>query len=245
MQLIGHRHLLVSTDSGFAEYDFDSQRKLGEFRDVCLTGSESVRRLPDGRTIVGCNQRDPDKKTAIAFYEFDRENKRLRSARFPGLNTLRLFRLSSRGTLLFGGNGKFVFEATLDGKILRQIEMKDGGHVYHFFERPDGHFMVGGGYGSFVAELDAGGKELERWGGKPGPAGIGFHFFGSVQVLKDGRIVVANWTGHGAQDSEKGHQVLEFAPGGKLLWSWHDAKLTGSVHGVIALDELDLDKCQP
>ena len=245
VQLIGHRHLLVSTDAGFAEYDFDSQRKLSEFHDARLAGTESVRRLADGRTIVGCNQSDPEKKTAIAFFEFDRDNKPLRSARFPGLSTLRLFRLSSRGTFMFGANGKFVVEAAFDGTILRKIEVKDGGHVYHFFERPDGHLMIGGGYGSFVAELDADGKQLRRWGGKPGPADVGFHFFGSVQVLKDGRIIVANWTGHGAQDSEKGHQVLEFAPDGKLLWSWHDAKLTGSVHGAIALDDLDLEQLQP
>ena len=168
-----------------------------------LAGTESVRRLADGRTVVGCNQHDPGKNNVIAFYEFDRENQLLRSARFPGLSGLRLFRLSSRGTLLFGANGKFVVEGTFDGKILRRLEIKDASHVYHFFERPDGHLLLSGGYGSFVAELDANGKELQRWGGKPGPAEIGFHFFGSVQRLKDGRIIVANWTGHGAKTAKK------------------------------------------
>lgn len=240
VQLIGDRRLMVSSDSGFCEYDWDTRRQVAEFRDASLAGSESVRRLPDGRTIVGCNKRNADKTTAIVFHELDQANKPLRTATFAGLNTLRLFRLSSRGTLLFGANKTLIIEGSLDGKILRKIEIKDGGHFYEVLEKPDGHWLAAGGYGAFIVELDAGGKELKRWGGKPGPAGLGFLFFGAMHPLKDGRIVVANWTGHGAQDSEKGHQVLMFAPDGKLLWSWHDPKLAGTIHRVTVLDDLDV-----
>lgn len=240
VQLIGNRRLLVSSDSGFCEYDWDTRKQVAEFRDASLAGSESVRRLPDGRTIVGCNKRNADKTTAIVFHELDKANKPLRTATFAGLNTLRLFRLSSRGTLLFGANKTLIIEGNLDGKILRKIEIKDGGHFYEVLEKADGHRLAAGGYGGFIVELDADGKELKRWGGKPGPAGLGFLFFGAMHPLKDGRIVVANWTGHGAQDSEKGHQVLMFAPDGKLLWSWHDPKLAGTIHRVTVLDDLDV-----
>jgi hypothetical protein len=64
-------------------------------------------------------------------------------------------------------------------------------------------------------------------------------FFAGFQVLKNGHLVVSNWTGHGANDSVKGHQVLEFDADGRLLWSWHDPALAGSIHGVIVLDDLD------
>jgi hypothetical protein len=240
VQLIGNRRLLVSSDSGFCEYDWDTRKLVAECRDARLAGSESVRRLPDGRTIVGCNQRTADKTTAIVFYELDKANKPLRTATFAGLNTLRLFRLTSKGTLLFGANKTLIIEGNLDGKTLRKIEIKDGGHFYHVAEIPDGHLLAAGGYGGFIVELDANGKELKRWGGKPGPTALGFFFFGATQVLKDGRLVVANWTGHGAQDSEKGHQVLMFAPDGKLLWSWHHPQLAGTIHRVTVMDDLDV-----
>ena len=239
-QIIGHRRLLVSTDSGFCEYDWDTRRLVAEFRDPSLAGSESVRRLADGRTIVGCNLRNADKTTAIVFHELDKANKPLRTAVFPGLNTLRLFRLGSKGTLLFGANKTFIIEGDLGGKILRRIEIKDGGHFYEVIERPDGHLLAAGGYSTFIVELDADGRELKRWGGKPGPVETGFHFFSGMHLLKDGRIVIANWTGHGAQDSEKGHQVLMFAPDGRLLWSWHDPELAGSINRVTVLDDLDV-----
>ena len=239
-QLIGHRRVLVSTKSGFCEFDWDTRQKVAEFNDPGLTGSDSVRRLSDGRTIVGCNVRKADKTTAIVFHELDQANHPLRTASFPGLNTLRLFRLSRQGTLLFGANKTHIIEADLDGRILRNIEIKDGGHFYEVLEKPDGHWLAAGGYGSFIVELDADGREVKRWGGMPGPAGLGYHFFAGMHPLKDGRIVIANWTGHGAQDSEKGHQVLMFAPDGQLLWSWHDPALAGSINRVTVLDELDV-----
>ena len=240
VELIGNRRVLVSTKSGFCEFAWDTGRKVAEFNDPSLAASESVRRLSDGRTIVGCNKRNADKTTAIVFHELDKANKPLRTATFDGLNTLRLFRLSSRGTLLFGASKTFIIEGDLDGKILRKIEIKDGGHFYEVLEKPDGHLLAGGGYGSFIVELDADGREVKRWGGAPGPKNLGYHFFAGMHPLKDGRIVIANWTGHGAQDSEKGHQVLMFAPDGKLLWSWHDPKLAGSINRVTVLDDLDL-----
>jgi hypothetical protein len=59
------------------------------------------------------------------------------------------------------------------------------------------------------------------------------------QTLKNGHLVVATWTGHGANDSEKGQQVVEFDSNGHVVWTWHDPKLAGSIHGVIILDDLD------
>jgi hypothetical protein len=117
--------------------------------------------------------------------------------------------------------------------------VEGGKHMYQVLERPDGHLLAAGGYGAFVVELDAQGKVVRKWGGRPGPKDIGFNFFAGFQVLKNGHLVVSNWTGHGANDSAKGHQVLEFDADGKLLWSWHDPALAGTIHGVIVLDDLD------
>ena len=73
----------------------------------------------------------------------------------------------------------------------------------------------------------------------PAPAELGFHFFGGFQVLANGHIVQCNWTGHGAQDSAKGVQIVEFDAAGRIVWQWHHPELAGSIHGVLVLDDLE------
>ena len=256
-QLIGQNRLLMNNLSGYSEYDLNSRKLLKEFKDPRFAGTQSARRLPDGRTLLGCNavldpKKDP-KKSGIKFFELDKDDKLLRTAVFPELDTLRLFRLSQKGNLLFGSHDKVV-EADLDGHVIRQFRVEGGKHMYQVLERPDGHLLAAGGYGAFVVELDPQGKVVRKWGGlppldklgaavskaePPGPKDMGYHFFAGFQVLKNGHLVVTNWTGHGANDSVKGHQVLEFDADGNLLWSWHDPALAGTIHGVIVLDDLD------
>ena len=241
-QLIGQNRLLMNNLSGYSEYDLNSRKLLKEFKDPRFAGTQSARRLPDGRTLLGCNavldpKKDP-KKSGIKFFELDKDDKLLRTAVFPELDTLRLFRLNQKGNLLFGSHDRVV-EADLNGHVIRQFRVEGGKHMYQVLERPDGHLLAAGGYGAFVVELDAQGKVVRKWGGRPGPKDIGFNFFAGFQVLKNGHLVVSNWTGHGANDSAKGHQVLEFDADGKLLWSWHDPALAGTIHGVIVLDDLD------
>jgi hypothetical protein len=50
---------------------------------------------------------------------------------------------------------------------------------------------------------------------------------------------MCNWTGHDPSDSTKAPQIIEFDRTGKLLWSWHDPILAGTLHGVVILDDLD------
>jgi hypothetical protein len=82
---------------------------------------------------------------------------------------------------------------------------------------------------------------LRTTGGKQSPQGqlLGYHFFGAMQVLNNGHLVVCNWTGHGPQDSAKGTQILEFDRSGQVVWKWHDPVRAGSINGVIILDDLD------
>lgn len=237
MQLIGGGKLLASTDSGYREYDLQTQKASKEVKQDFLSGSTSVQRLADGRTIVGCNQ-----KNAITFCELDAADKLLNTCTFPQINTLRLFRISPRGTLLFGameGNASKVIEADLHGKILRSLSLPDARHNYQVLELPNKNLLVADGYGGAVEELDADGKPLRKLGGKPGPPGLLMYFFAGMQVLQNSDIVVCNWTGHDAKDSAKAPQILEFDATGRIVWQWHDAQRAGSIHGVIILDHLD------
>lgn len=237
LQLIGGGKLLTNTDSGYREYDLKTHLGIKEVKQDFLSGSTSAQRLADGRTIVGCNQNN-----AITFCVLDASDKLVGTCTFPQINSLRLFRLSPRGTLLFGameGNASKVIEADLQGKILRNLSLPDARHVYQVLELPNKNLLVADGYGAAIEELDETGKTVRKVGGKPGPPGLLMYFFAGMQVLKNGHIVVSNWTGHDAKDSGKAPQILEFDQAGQLVWQWHDPQRSGTIHGMIVLDDLD------
>ncbi len=100
------------------------------------------------------------------------------------------------------------------------------------------------GFRTSIAEIDQNGKIIKEIGGKDHPLAQkhNFHFFAGMQVLKNGNIVITNWSGHGKDDSEKGTQLLEFNNKNEIVWSWKNAKITGSPYHVIITDNLDLNK---
>jgi hypothetical protein len=106
---------------------------------------------------------------------------------------------------------------------------------------PNGHLLVAGGYHTQMYELDADGKVARTIGGQPaGEAqSLGLHLFAGFQILNNGDMVVCNWTGHGAQDSSKGVQILQYNAAGQLVWKWHDPAQAGTINGAIIMDDLD------
>ncbi|MDR1484361.1 MAG: aryl-sulfate sulfotransferase [Planctomycetaceae bacterium] len=240
LQLIGgHRLLVALTDKGgFREYDLRTREVVREVADAKYKQTMTAIRFPDGKTLLGCN-----KSRAYQFYLLDAEGKLINE--LPAENkkkSIRVARRTSRGTILFGCNDDWVNEIDLTGKVLREFKVPGARHIYHVFEKPDGNLLVSGGYGCFVAEYDKDNKEVRKWGGLPAPEGLTFIFFSKIQILKNGNLVVATWTGHGAKDSNKGIQLVEFDGKGKVVWTWHNPKLAGSINNVIILDDLDTDK---
>lgn len=232
-QLVGSNRIMLSTSAGFREYDLKTRQLAREVKNPAFANIASARRRPDGSTVLGGNQ------DGLTFYELGPDEKILRKAGFPQLNTLRLLRLSPRGTLLFGANENRAIEATLDGKVLREVTLPGAKHIYQVLEKPDGSWLVATGYGGSIVEVDREGRIRRTIGGAPAPEGLWLNFFCGFQVLKNGNLVVCNWTGHDAKDSTKAPQLLEYAPDGRLAWRWHNAERAGSLHGVIVLDELD------
>ncbi|MCX7009656.1 MAG: hypothetical protein NTY53_20825, partial [Kiritimatiellaeota bacterium] len=230
-QLVGKERIMLNTSQGFREYDLRTRELVREVKDAKFAGCTTARRLPDGRTILGGNR-----KSGVFFFELGADDKVLRTAEFPTLNTLRTARLTSRGTLLLGAGGERIVEVDWTGKILRTVTVPGAKHTYQVLEKADGHWLAATGYGFAIVEIDREGKVVRQWGGAPAPAGLWLHFFAGFQVLKNGNLVVCNWTGHGAEDSTKAPQLLEYAPDGKLVGQWHDAKMAGSLHGIIVLD---------
>jgi hypothetical protein len=233
-QLIGNNEILLSSTTGYYVYNLATRALVKQLHDPRYDGAASARRLANGRTLLACNQ------NGITVFELGPDDALLRTAKFPELNTLRLMRLSPTGTLLFGANGNLVIEADLSGKVLGRFTLPDPAkHVYQILRLPNGNLLAAAGYGHYLAEIDAGGKLVRRIDGSSQPPETHPNFWCGYQVLKSGNTVMCNWTGHEAGDSAKAPQLIEFDPTGRLVWSWHNPTLAGTIHGAVILDELD------
>lgn len=232
-QLIGNNQILLNASDGYYVYDLGTRARVKELHESAYNGTYSVRRLANGHTLVGCNQQ------CIRVYELDASDALVNTAVFPTLANLRLMRLSPAGTLLMGANDSVV-EAEMTGNVLGRLPLPAPvKHIYQVLRLPNGNALASTGYGHFLAEVDPAGDVVRRIAPPESTPENLYYFFAGFQLLKNGHIVQCNWTGHGAQDSTKGVQLMEFDPAGKVVWTWHDAQLAGSVHGVIVLDDLD------
>ncbi|MDR1290630.1 MAG: aryl-sulfate sulfotransferase [Planctomycetaceae bacterium] len=239
LQLVGdHRLLVALTDKGgFREYDLRTREVVREVSDPKYKQTMTAIRFPDGKTLLGCN-----KSKAYQFYLLDADGKLINEVPAESKKkTIRVARRTSRGTILFGCNDEWVNEIDLTGKVLREFKVPGARHIYHVSEKANGNLLVAAGYGCFVAEYDKDNKEVRKLG-VPVPEGLKFIFFSKINPLKNGNLVVATWTGHGANDSNKGVQLVEFNSKGDVVWTWHNPKLAGSINNVIVLDDLDTSK---
>jgi hypothetical protein len=233
MQLIGdNKLLLAATDfGGFREIDLTTRKVVREVINAAYKPTRSAVRFPDGRTILGIDK----KNSQIAV--LDKDGKETKLIDLPS-SGVRLVRRTPRNTLLVGSQNDVV-EVTTDGETVKKITIPDAKYNYQTLELPNGNWFTANGYGCRLLEVTADGKVVKTFGGKPAPEGLFYHFFSKFQILPNGHIVTATWTGHGAKDSDKGQQIIEFDREGKVVWTWHDPKLAGSLNGVIVLDDLD------
>ena len=234
IQLLDGTRALVAIPKkgGFREYDLKTRQAVREKFDAKrYSGAVGALRLANGQTVLGCEGR------SVRIFLFDAQDAEVAVWNFPKVKSLRQIRQTSRGTLLFGSNSDRVFEISMEGKILREVQVPGAKYNYQVSELPNGNWLTAAGYGGFLAEVDKEGKVVRRWGGRPEPQGLRYIFMSQFQVLGNGNILVATWTGHGHRDSDKGQQLVEFTPEGQVVWKWHDRRLAGSIHSVVVLDE--------
>jgi hypothetical protein len=233
VQLVGNS-IIVSARRGYEEYDLASRTKIKSVTVPRFGKTETLNRLPNGHTIIGCNI-SKDKGGGVRFVELDGDDDLVQEVVFPELHHLRLARLSTDGALLFGCDNRFI-SARWDGTYEAFATAEEKRHIYEVAELTNGNYRVSCGYGTVLEEWTPDGKFVRTICGGKAPDGFYFHFFGRAQLLKDSHWVVANWTGHGKDDSQKGVQLIEFDKEGNIVWSWHDPERSGSVNGAIIIE---------
>ncbi|MBL7077986.1 MAG: hypothetical protein ISS31_11015 [Kiritimatiellae bacterium] len=106
----------------------------------------------------------------------------------------------------------------------------------HSLGNPDIAFFISTGFGATILILDKDWSLVKSYGGKGKVDGVDTHFFADAQQLKNGNVVVAHWSGHGRADSKKAPQAIEFNQEGAVVWSWHDPKRAGTLHGIEVIE---------
>ena len=252
LQPVGGGLVLLGHDNGYNLYEIATGRlvkSLATYHDV-----SSVLRLANGHTLlIGIEQDKPAPPKAIndpkgrhvIMLELDAADVPVRRTAYPG-DYVRLMRPTPQGTFLIGWN-KYIREIDATGGFLPwQGPIRpdlEKTHCWMAVRLPDGHVIAAGGYAAFMAEFDAAGNVLRRFGGAGSvPAGVHPFFYAAFQVLPNGHIVAANWQGHGKNHGQSGIQLVEFDPAGHVVWGWSDRRTISSLQGVLVLDGLDTAK---
>ncbi len=239
IHLLENKTILLSTKKGYALYDFETHQKLKEVNEQRFFGTQSVIPTANNTKIVGCVQTKTlqgIKSKGVAIYELDSKDVVLREVFFKGYQKLRLLRLSQDGSLLFGDDEKVV-KAKWDGTLQEFVLADQKMHIYEILQSNQGqhHYIVSTGYGGTLEEWSEEGKFIRKIAGNTAQEKK-YYYFADAQKLSNGRWGVCNWTGHGADDSKKAPQLLEFDEQGNILWQWHDPKKAGSIHGVCFIE---------
>lgn len=245
MQLVGGDRVAVSTAKGYVELDLETGARKKQVS--AFTGVESLRRLPNGHTVLGANANG-----GVTLQELDNDDAPVAAHRvtFTNYTQFRMLRRTPQGTFLIGVGNKLA-EVNWDKQTLWEIDVPaspghDLNYVYQGVRLPDGTVAVSTGYAASILIVDPTSKTVKRTiGGKGQPDAtlLAPNFYGGYHVLPNGHFVVTNWQGHGTGNGAMGVQLLEYDPRGLLVWKWKQtASLVSSLHHVIVLDGLDTSK---
>jgi hypothetical protein len=224
IQLVGGHRVALSDGAGVSVVDMKTRAVAETVHPARARGAQSFRWMADGRLLIVAGGGVVEVAPSGVVTG-------------PVRRTLgaRVCRTTADGGWVSGVGAELV-DLAPDGTVRAKFAVPDIKHFYHVAKRADGGYYGACGYSGCAVSLDAGGKVLQRF---DHPAK---HFFGGLQVLANGNLVVANWAGHGKDDARnagKGPQIVEFSPDGKAVWTFYDPERLGSIHHAIVLDGLD------
>ena len=235
LQLVGGNRLLCNRSSGYDVYDLATREKVDSFHSAALKDVRSVRRMADGRTFLGTQ--------GGMVYELDAQKNVTASNAMPkAAKYVRLMRFTPKGTLLLAAEDG-AYEVSLakgleaEARLVRKFALPRPRNSFMALFAPDGNLLVAGGYSKGLYTFDAEGK-LVKDTVLQQPEGLNNYFYAGFQILKNGHVVMSNWTGHSEKDFKPGWKLAELDKSHNVVWTWNEA-FGGTVNQVIVLDDLD------
>ena len=222
---------------GFTVIDLKERKGVDTFSDQKLGGLTSVCDLPDGGFLAATNQKVGEPaKDAIVVYQYTADRKFKSRSVYESLRTIRMMTVLKSGEVYLSHNDG-VARCTLakdgseKGEIVQSYKLPRGRNAYKAIPRQAGGLWVGGGYAKALYAYSDDGKVLKTMEAQQ-TDGLKNHFYGGLVEQANGNLMIANWTGHGANDSKSGWQVIEFNAEGQVIWHLHDPVAYGSISGI-------------
>jgi hypothetical protein len=243
--------------NSFTVIDLKERKGVETFSDTKLTGLTSVCDLPDGGFLAATNQRsavptnaapvvavveamkkksEVSEKKCVVVYQYTADRQLKARSVYECLSNVRMMTVLSSGELLLAHNDgvarcTLAPEGSEQGKIVQSYKLPRAKNAYKAILRKDGGIWVGGGYACALYAFSDEGIVQKTFEAQQ-PAGLKNHFYGGLAEQANGNLMVANWAGHGANDSKTGWQVIEFDAEGKVVWYLHDPVAYGSISGI-------------
>ena len=223
--------------NSFTVIDLKARKDVDTFSDKKLGGLTTVCDLPDGGFLAGTNQKAGEPaKDAVVVYRYAADRKLLSRSVYDTLRNLRMMTVLKSGEVLLAHNDGVARctlppEGSEKGMIVQAYKLPRGRNAYKAIPRKSGGLWVGGGYAEALFAYSDDGQVLKTFQAQQ-PDGLKNHFYGGLFQQENGNVMVANWTGHGANDSKTGWQVIEFNAKGQVVWHLHDPIAYGSISGI-------------
>ncbi len=237
MQLIGRNRLLLSTEGGYMIFNLVTKQIEKKVTNVVKAHRvESICMDEDGVVYV------TSRGAVVTILSPDDAIKTIITMKPPFNKNLRLMRRTNAETFLFG-RGNTIVEMNTNGELVWTQVIQGARHLYKGARLENGNTLISAGYGSFLAEVQTDGEVVRSFGGQGTheELGINPHFYADFNLLVNGHVVVCNWLGHDTTDSEKGKSLVEYDEDGKVVWTWTNPALSGSLHAVIIMDNKEPD----
>jgi hypothetical protein len=142
-----------------------------------------------------------------------------------------LHRLANGNVLLALEGEGVAREVDAAGKMV--WEYKGVPRIHEAIRLPSGNTLIGGGDAKRVLEVTPAGQVAWEFGAADAPE-LGIAFIASVQVLKNGDLLVCNWLGANGGNGVHAFQVTRAK---KVVWKLDDHELLKSATTVTALDD--------
>ena len=238
---VGEGRYRAVCNKGFMVADLGERKVVDVFRHDSLDIVTSVCDLPDGGFLASVNPRGV-KEHVILVRRFSKSRELVSTVAFRGIYYGRGLTRLANGDLLVGHEKGFAVcrmppdgTRDADGEIVKNVAMPKGRNLFEVVPNSDGTgYWAGAGYGAQLLRFDLDGNLLSAWSADQGEKKN--YFYAQVREQPDGHVYVANWTGHGENDSKRGWQVIEFDEKGNAVWHLDDPTRFGSIHGIDVID---------